>query len=427
MAADSALPSERFREPSVEVDTHVPVDEDFSNFIMSSSSRPKRKRVLPARMRDFTLHSDGRLLEPDFDGDFRQESPIEDDQMFPTAPNLRLTFRGTRTERDELGVHREYLARPLDLVNNRNGAMSATMLETQLIIESIEDAVRPFPNYSAFRLCSWYWNHSGTLSDGHFRQLFKEVFSDPQFNQAEVCDLDINKLKKQVAEHQFLPFSPKVGWQERAVNIPVPLCIKGDKLPGSIDFEVPGFHFRSIVNLYTQIIEHSSESSNFTWVPFREYISKSEGPGGDETRERIYGELYSSDAFIKEFHRLQNSQPEPDCDAERLIVGLMFWSDATLLANFGTASLWPIYMAIGNQSKYERSRPSKNSMFDVAYLPSVCNFLYQRVQKSYSLLSVLAPTPFSRFHSEIARYSCNVYTRYLLQTNFNACLLGYST
>jgi hypothetical protein len=48
----------------------------------------------------------------------------------------------------------------------------------------------------------------------------------------------------------------------------------------------------------------------------------------------------------------------------------MFWSDATHLANFGTAKLWPIYMFLGNLSKYIRAEPTSNACHHVAYIPS---------------------------------------------------------
>ena len=49
----------------------------------------------------------------------------------------------------------------------------------------------------------------------------------------------------------------------------------------------------------------------------------------------------------------------------------MFWSDATHLANFGTAKLWPIYLFFGNLSKYIRLRPSSGACNHLAYIPSV--------------------------------------------------------
>ncbi|KIM42576.1 hypothetical protein M413DRAFT_408453 [Hebeloma cylindrosporum] len=49
----------------------------------------------------------------------------------------------------------------------------------------------------------------------------------------------------------------------------------------------------------------------------------------------------------------------------------MLYSDATHVAQFGQAKLWPIYGYIGNGSKYERGRPSANAGYNVAFLPSL--------------------------------------------------------
>lgn len=81
--------------------------------------------------------------------------------------------------------------------------------------------------------------------------------------------------------------------------------------------------------------------------------------------------MYSTDTWIK-YHEEINALPRKEGDTnERVVVGLMFWSDSTRLAQFGDASLWPIYMYFGNQSKYVRGRPSEFACHHVAYLPKV--------------------------------------------------------
>ena len=334
--------------------------------------RPRCKRRLPARLQDVILHSDGRLLAPlQMDnslpglGQLQVDANVEPTQL----SRINLVFRGWRTEANQYGVHREYLGRPLEFKPQKLDPQEA--FDYNIESTSLEEALGPFPSYSAFHICHWYWSQTGNLSDGHFCQLTKDVYADPLFSQSDVINLDTGKLKNQVASYNFIPLSKKFEWKEQNVPISVPLCAKGplsSSLPDSATFEVPGFHSRSIVDLYTQIILDYKQSHNFIWIPFKEYYTN----GG--VQERLYSELYSSDAFISEYHKLQSSPCEPGCQSERLNIGLMLWSDATLLANFGTAKLWPIYMAIGNLSKYIRSQPSTNSMYDVAYLPSVSTY-----------------------------------------------------
>ncbi|KIM55613.1 hypothetical protein SCLCIDRAFT_78560, partial [Scleroderma citrinum Foug A] len=49
------------------------------------------------------------------------------------------------------------------------------------------------------------------------------------------------------------------------------------------------------------------------------------------------------------------------------IVGLMLWSDATHLTTFRTAKLWPLYIYMGNKSKYMHCWPSSNLCSHAAY------------------------------------------------------------
>ncbi len=89
--------------------------------------------------------------------------------------------------------------------------------------------------------------------------------------------------------------------------------------------------------------------------------------------ERVYTEGYTCDTLLKEDAKIRSQPRNPD-DADNVeysVVPLMLWSDSTHLANFGTASLWPIYLYLGNLSKYVRSKPSSFAAQHLAYIPSV--------------------------------------------------------
>jgi hypothetical protein len=60
-----------------------------------------------------------------------------------------------------------------------------------------------------------------------------------------------------------------------------------------------------------------------------------------------------------------------DCDAEVTILAVLLWSDSTHLMNFGMASLWPVYLFLGNISKYTRAKPSAHMAHHLTYVPSV--------------------------------------------------------
>jgi hypothetical protein len=49
----------------------------------------------------------------------------------------------------------------------------------------------------------------------------------------------------------------------------------------------------------------------------------------------------------------------------------MFGSDETVLAQFGTAKLWPLYVSYANESKYRRGKMSLRLVEQLAYLEKV--------------------------------------------------------
>ena len=90
----------------------------------------------------------------------------------------------------------------------------------------------------------------------------------------------------------------------------------------------------------------------------------------------VYSEIYDSDAFIEEHDWVQHAALPPDdpnCKREKVITAMMFWSDLTHLANFRTAKLWPIYMMMGNLSKYIHALPSSGACMHVAYIPHLAD------------------------------------------------------
>lgn len=117
-------------------------------------------------------------------------------------------------------------------------------------------------------------------------------------------------------------------------------------------------------------IWEDKSSFGFHYTPFK-LLWKQES--GDV--ERLYGELYTTDAFLQALDSLCTSPMEPGCTLERVVCVLMFWSDSTHLASFGNAALWPLYLFFGNQSKYEHCKLTSGACHHVAYIPKVCVLL----------------------------------------------------
>ncbi|KAI0069516.1 hypothetical protein K474DRAFT_1610336 [Panus rudis PR-1116 ss-1] len=163
--------------------------------------------------------------------------------------------------------------------------------------------------------------------------------------------------------------SPDDGWCIGSVDIPVP-CEKVRKPENEADtFRVNGIHYRKLTHVIKEACEDPS-SKNFHYIPFQEYWKHD----SDSARYcRIFSEIYNSDAMLEEDAKLRAEprQPEDAPDVEYAIIAMLPYSDSTRLANFGKASLWPIYMFFGNQSKYFRGRPSAFAAHHVAYLPTL--------------------------------------------------------
>jgi hypothetical protein len=179
---------------------------------------------------------------------------------------------------------------------------------------------------------------------------------------------ELHHLDKFVAE------SPIASgpWQTRSVRVKMP-CLCTHNPPFSTekdapDFEVPCVQYRSLVDLITSKIQDPSTSGSFVHTPFTEWWC----PPVSATPIRIYGEAYSSDVAVQLFEEIKGiPAPTDHPQVKSIVVLLMLGSDATSLVQFGTASLWPIYVFFGNTSKYDSSMPSESVACHLAYLPKV--------------------------------------------------------
>lgn len=228
----------------------------------------------------------------------------------------------------------------------------------------------PFSNMSVWRLVRWMNTGSRSKSEGEVNRLVNEVLKAPDFRVEDIHDFNAHRAhgRLDAAKKKSNPLDD--DFQVTSVTIEVPTGERNDS-GGPRLYSVPGLRFRKLLNVIKAAFQDPL-SRHFHFTPFS-LMHRSPVTGAEQ---RLYSELYHSDAFIKEHNRVQNrSQPPPDdpgCKLEKVIAALMFWSDSTHLTNFGTAKLWPIYLFFGNLSKYIRSRPSSGACNHLAYIPSVC-------------------------------------------------------
>jgi len=148
--------------------------------------------------------------------------------------------------------------------------------------------------------------------------------------------------------------------------------------------QIPGVYHCSITDIITSVFE-DSVASTFHMMPFQQLWKVSE-----EHTVNVYGEAYSSSAFLEAHNEINSLPHDPDDGLECIVASLMLWSDMTHLASFSDASLWPVYLFFGNQSKYTPGKPTASACHHVAYIPTVSRFSEYHYLNSFINLMILA-------------------------------------
>ncbi|KAJ3524296.1 hypothetical protein NMY22_g11058 [Coprinellus aureogranulatus] len=231
----------------------------------------------------------------------------------------------------------------------------------------------PFPNWSSFRLGEWYWADSQEKGRESFLSLLDILTSD-DFDTKDLLEGNWNRINDILAASEFERGSQGVDWIDDGtswltteVHLEVPF--NGTSLrPGVHIYGIPGFRYRPLVPMITERLKDIARGDHFHIVPSE--LRWTPPTGGPDVR--IYGELYNSPAYLEAYKEVQSLPPEPEeSSLPRYIVALMFASDETMLASFGTSKLWPVYMMFGNESKYRRGKPSLKLFEEVAYFQSM--------------------------------------------------------
>jgi hypothetical protein len=218
-------------------------------------------------------------------------------------------------------------------------------------------------NQSVELLMNWKDSGPSTKSDGEINRLVDEVLLDPNFNLEDLRGFKAARENRRTdMADENAPFLD--SFQTAIVEIEVP---SGSKDVPPAKFSIPGLRYRKIPAVIRAMFA-SPLASKFHLSPFKLFHK---APSGEE---RVFCEVYDSDAYIEENDKIQRAPAppdDPDCKREKAVAVVMLWSDATHLANFGTAKLWPIYMLLGNLSKYFRSLPNSGACQHIAYIPSL--------------------------------------------------------
>ncbi|CAL1714261.1 unnamed protein product [Somion occarium] len=332
--------------------------------------------------------------------------PLRHNEPLPEPPaglnTLRrvvLVVRDTfDTARNVFGIWRRFLHRPS---HDPDAAISLDDLaqypsasfneESAHMISSMPNRPETWPylNSSIALLMNWVNNGSTNKSEAQVDELVHDVLLHPDFRPSDLGrGFSTNRQNARLSDvlaqmddredgQNTSPSSvlPDFHFKETEINIEVPSC---DRDVPPRQFSIPGLQYRNLVDVVrTAFTDKLSPYLHYS--PFKLFQRL---PNSDNDR-RVFSELYNSDAFLEEDDWVKRKAPLPPddqgCRREKVVAALMFWSDATHLADFGTAKLWPIYLMFGNLSKYIRSQPESGACHHLAYIPSLPDWIQDEI------------------------------------------------
>ena len=230
----------------------------------------------------------------------------------------------------------------------------------------------PFLNATVFRLMHWFYSGSSTKSITELQSLVDDVILAPDFKVSDLggfsAKRELRRLDGEANSKISTPFANENVWKQSSIYIKLPCEKVLQEEDTAHTLEVPGVYHRSLVEVITTAFQDVA-AKTFHFTPFSLYWQ----PTPESPPERVYSEIFNSDSFVEEDKKIKELPPEPGPQYEHAIAALMASSDSTHLGQFGTAALWPIYMFFGNQSKYDRAKPSQFAAHHTAYIPSVTN------------------------------------------------------
>ncbi|RPD53254.1 hypothetical protein L226DRAFT_548591 [Lentinus tigrinus ALCF2SS1-7] len=256
---------------------------------------------------------------------------------------------------------------------------------------SVPRASDPLPNMSQFRLLEWQYKYPNTSSNRAVNALVRDVILAPGFSPSDfppgfTIESAQAQLESEDTQEDVQAAFPVVhGWRNAHVLIRVPKeGVKFTSEEAAPQYTVDDVLIRDLLDIFVDTYE-SPAARDFHFTPHKtlwRVKAHSASTSTDESAPsevqdsrvvRILTDFYNADEVLEADAELQAHPRNPDDppDLEYAIGPILLWSDLTHLADFGTASLWPIYAYTGLQSKYTRGRPTCFSAQHIAYIPSL--------------------------------------------------------
>ena len=367
-------------EPQSQAQQYNHNDQDDAHLSLAER-RQRRLIILPKRFRDVLPQPLPPLLDTQSD---QPRSPISPSTLTTAASSSIAShvLKIFKTPQNAFGLFRQYYSEkppshdPEEHVELQD--LSDCPLDTSSDPPPNENMFHPYPNKNSFLLGDWHWNYGIQKSRESFSDLLSIVGS-LDFKPEDVRHTQWAKIDAKLASNKELDVVAEDGkaewmdedarWKRSTIRISVPFHSRA-KNPGPKDYVVGELYHRSIVSIIREKLSNPHEDQLFHYEPFELFWRQ---PHRDDIR--LHGELYTSSAFLEAHREVQEMPGEPGCNLPRVVVALMFWSDATHLTSFGNAKLWPAYLFFGNESKYRRCKPTCHLCNHVAYFQTVCRHI----------------------------------------------------
>jgi hypothetical protein len=369
-------------ENSAEVDSMSTEIDDLDQVL--TARRCRREPQLPKRFCDILPEPPAALPPPsqptlphsESDQPAKPIAPASSQERHEPLSVLSQVSRTLKSPHNAFGLFRQYHATRFPEHDPDENLTRDDLMDTSPDPSTSHpgDSYHPYPNQSSFLLGEWYWNDGIKKSQSSFSNLLK-IVGHPDFRPEDVARTKWKRINSQLGGDVRDGISDEDGWEDERVGgdwIETPIKIqvpfhKRSKHSGQQTFEAGKLCHRKLVSVIREKILRPSNHPHHHLEPYELYWQ----PNPASEPVRVHGELYSSDAFIEAHRDLQNSPGEPGCELPRVVVALMLASDGTDLTTFSSAKLWPVYLAVGNESKDRRSKPSCRAFEHIAYFEQV--------------------------------------------------------
>ncbi|CUA67885.1 Maltodextrin phosphorylase [Thermococcus litoralis DSM 5473] [Rhizoctonia solani] len=224
--------------------------------------------------------------------------------------------------------------------------------------------------------------------------LCNNVIAQPGFRPQDVIGYNFRALDQKLAEseHNWNTLCPpSEGWKNVPLRLEIPplrqtqaqIRANKDATISRHYITVDGLRARKLLDIVNRAFSENNIAT-FHYVPFKSFWKPPDSGSGPA--QQLFDEIYSSPSMLNAHREVQRLKiADSSCTRPRCVAYFMFGSDGTLLGKgFSNVKGHPIYGFFGNESKYQRCKPSSNTCFHIAHIPSLPDHVREIIMKYHN-------------------------------------------